>query len=218
MSRKVFTPPPPPHTHTQSQVSGADRQQLTDLESLLLATLQSLLRKVSSTDALSIADTVMTALLMMFQSSLGHSGGVQEDVVLTVGVLVEGELWRVGRGEERRGEGRSNFERLVVIHVVCVCVFVAISGEFAKYMTTFKPFLILALKNFAEHQVQLGGVHSAIRRYFTTPPPPPQVCLAAVGLVGDLCRALTTQIVPYCDEIMQILIENLSVSDLLLHC
>ena len=122
MSRKVFTPPPPPHTHTQSQVSGADRQQLTDLESLLLATLQSLLRKVSSTDALSIADTVMTALLMMFQSSLGHSGGVQEDVVLTVGVLVEGELWRVGRGEERRGEGRSNFERLVVIHVVCVCV------------------------------------------------------------------------------------------------
>ena len=101
MSREVFTSPPPPHTHTQSQVSGADRQQLTDLESLLLATLQSLLRKVSSTDALSIADTVMTALLMMFQSSLGHSGGVQEDVVLTVGVLVEGELWRVGRREGR---------------------------------------------------------------------------------------------------------------------
>ena len=102
--------------------------------------------------------------------------------------------------------------------MLCVCVFVAISGEFAKYMATFKPFLILALKNFAEHQVQLGGVHSAIRSYFTTPPPPPQVCLAAVGLVGDLCRALTNQIVPYCDEIMQILIENLSVSDLLLHC
>ena len=98
--------PAPPHTHTQSQVSGADRQQLTDLESLLLATLQSLLRKVSSTDALSIADTVMTALLMMFQSSLGHSGGVQEDVVLTVGVLVEGELRRAReerKGEERRG-------------------------------------------------------------------------------------------------------------------
>ena len=111
---RTHTPPPPPfpHPHTQSQVSGADRQQLTDLESLLLATLQSLLRKVSSTDALSIADTVMTALLMMFQSSLGHSGGVQEDVVLTVGVLVEGELLRrggrggEGRGE-RRGEGRE---------------------------------------------------------------------------------------------------------------
>lgn len=128
MSRKVFTPPPPPpppHTHTQSQVSGADRQQLTDLESLLLATLQSLLRKVSSTDALSIADTVMTALLMMFQSSLGHSGGVQEDVVLTVGVLVEGELWRVGRGEGR--VGRREKERRGKIKLcdsccVCVCV------------------------------------------------------------------------------------------------
>ena len=56
---------------------------------------------MSSTDALSIADTVMTALLMMFQSSLGHSGGVQEDVVLTVGVLVEGELLRMG---EREGQ------------------------------------------------------------------------------------------------------------------
>ena len=52
----------------------------------------------------------MTALLMMFQSSLGHSGGVQEDVVLTVGVLVEGELRRVReerKGEERRGGMRG---------------------------------------------------------------------------------------------------------------
>ena len=67
---------------------------------------------------------------------------------------------------------------------VCVCVFVAISGEFAKYMATFKPFLILALKNFAEHQVQLGGVHSAIRSYFTTPPPPPSGVPSSSGTGG----------------------------------
>ncbi|KAG9343854.1 hypothetical protein JZ751_013235 [Albula glossodonta] len=36
-----------------------------------------------------------------------------------------------------------------------------------------------------------------------------QVCLAAVGLVCDLCRALMTNILPYCDEIMQLLLENL---------
>ena len=73
---------------------------------------------MSSTDALSIADTVMTALLMMFQSSLGHSGGVQEDVVLTVGVLVEGELLRMGKVV---GGGRKiESGRLVVIYVVCV--------------------------------------------------------------------------------------------------
>ena len=85
-------------------------------------------------------------------------------------------------GGERRREkrwGRRGGEEVLVSELwttgcdsCCVCVFVAISGEFAKYMTTFKPFLILALKNFAEHQVQLGGVHCAIRHYFTTPPSP----------------------------------------------
>lgn len=39
-----------------------------------------------------------------------------------------------------------------------------------------------------------------------------QVCLAAVGLVCDLCRALQSNILPYCDEIMQLLLENLGVS------
>lgn len=38
-----------------------------------------------------------------------------------------------------------------------------------------------------------------------------QVCLAAVGLVCDLCRALMSNILPYCDEIMQLLLENLGV-------
>lgn len=40
-----------------------------------------------------------------------------------------------------------------------------------------------------------------------------QVCLAAVGLVCDLCRALMSNILPYCDEIMQLLLENLGVRD-----
>ncbi len=39
-----------------------------------------------------------------------------------------------------------------------------------------------------------------------------QVCLAAVGLVCDLCRALLANILPHCDEIMQLLLENLGVS------
>ena len=50
---------------------------------------------------------------MMFQSSLGHSGGVQEDVVLTVGVLVEGELRRAR--EERKGERGGGGERSRVL-------------------------------------------------------------------------------------------------------
>ena len=38
-----------------------------------------------------IADVVMESLLMMFQSQSGQTGGVQEDAIMTVGVLVEGE-------------------------------------------------------------------------------------------------------------------------------
>ena len=38
-----------------------------------------------------------------------------------------------------------------------------------------------------------------------------QVCQAAVGLMGDLCRALGVKVLPYCDETMMILLENLGV-------
>ena len=72
-------------------MSGADKQQLADLESLICATLQSLLRKVSPEDARTIAPSVMEALLLMFQTSAaGSSSGVLEDALMTVGVLVEG--------------------------------------------------------------------------------------------------------------------------------
>ena len=33
-----------------------------------------------------------------------------------------------------------------------------------------------------------------------------------MGLVGDLCRSLTDKMLPYCNDIMQILVANLSVS------
>ena len=37
-----------------------------------------------------------------------------------------------------------------------------------------------------------------------------QVCIAAVGVVGDLCRALNAKLLPYGDDIMVQLVENLS--------
>lgn len=41
------------------------------------------------------------------------------------------------------------------------------------------------------------------------------MCLAAVGVVADLCRELKEAIFPYCDEIMMLLLENLSVSEII---
>jgi hypothetical protein len=38
-----------------------------------------------------------------------------------------------------------------------------------------------------------------------------QVCQAAVGVVGDLGRNIGIKILPYCDELMTILLEGLIV-------
>jgi len=59
---------------------------------------------------------------------------------------------------------------------------------FMKYMDAFKPFLLIGLKNVAEYQV----------------------CHAAVGLVGDICRAMGNRLVGgFTDEIMEVLLSNL---------
>lgn len=139
-------------SHIQST---SDRMQFNDLQSLLCATLQNVLRKVQHQDALHISDVVMESLLRMFQSTAG-SGGVQEDALMAVSTLVE-----------------------------------VLGADFQKYMDAFEPFLVIGLKNHAEYQV----------------------CLAAVGLVCDLCRALMSNILPYCDKIMNLLLENLRNQD-----
>uniref|UniRef100_A0A0A9X169 Importin subunit beta n=3 Tax=Lygus hesperus TaxID=30085 RepID=A0A0A9X169_LYGHE len=133
--------------------SHSDRAQFNDLQGLLCATLQSVLRKMTPEDAPQISDPIMNALLQMFSSNSCKSGSVQEDAIMAVATLVE-----------VLGEG------------------------FIKYMPAFKPYLCMGLKNHAAYQV----------------------CCASVGLTGDICRALKHKALPYCDEIMTLLLENLS--------
>lgn len=134
--------------------SHSDRIQYNDLQSLLCATLQSVLRKVTPEDAPRISDPIMTALLQMFNASAGpnRAGGVQEDALMAVSTLAE-----------VLGEG------------------------FIIYMPAFQPYLIMGLRNHAE----------------------PTICHASVGLIGDLCRSLGTKVLPYCDDIMGILLDTL---------
>lgn len=137
--------------------SNTDRHQFYDLQSLLCATLQSVLRKVVPEDAPKISDAIMTALLTMFSSSSGKVGGVQEDALMAVSTLVD-----------------------------------LLGEKFYNYMDAFKPYLYMGLKNHQEYQV----------------------CCAAVGLTGDICRGLKGKILPYCDEIMSLLLENLNNTNL----
>merc|ERR1712178_116467 len=69
--------------------STSDRVQFNDLQSLLCATLQSVLRKVTPEDAPKISDAIMSALLAMLNGSSGKAGGVQEDALLAVSTLIE---------------------------------------------------------------------------------------------------------------------------------
>lgn len=141
----------------ESQITHNDRFQFNDLQSLLCATLQSVLRRVTPDDAPQISDAIMGALLTMFSTSAGKSGNVQEDALMAVSTLAE-----------------------------------LLGDKFLKYMDAFKPYLYMGLKNHQEHQV----------------------CVAAVGLTGDICRVLRNKIAPYCDEIMTLLLENLSLPNL----
>merc|ERR1719171_583871 len=54
-------------------------------------------------------------------------------------------------------------------------------------MGHFGPFLSLGLSNYEEHQV----------------------CAVAIGVVGDICRALEGRLLPYGDEIIHLLLRNL---------
>lgn len=63
----------------------------------------------------------------------------------------------------------------------------ATEGDFIKYMQAFSPILLSALNNHNE----------------------PSLCAMSVGLVSDITRALGAQVQPYCDELMNSLLENL---------
>lgn len=63
----------------------------------------------------------------------------------------------------------------------------AVESDFEKYMAHFRPYLNMGLKNYEEHQV----------------------CAVAVGVVGDISRALLNKMVPYCDEIVSLLLQDL---------
>jgi importin subunit beta-1 len=70
-----------------------DRRQVFDLQSLLCATLQSVLRKVTPEDAPQISDHIMTALLhMLSQNTNSKASSVQEDALLAVSTLIDGNF------------------------------------------------------------------------------------------------------------------------------
>jgi len=76
-------------------------------------------------------------------------------------------------------------------HEECFTAISAISdsleGDFVKYMDAFAPFLVDGLRNFQAYQV----------------------CIVAAGTVGDISRNIEAKIQPFCDNIMNALVDDL---------
>lgn len=62
-----------------------------------------------------------------------------------------------------------------------------VEADFARYMSAVAPLLVAGLQNFSAYQV----------------------CIVAVGTVGDICRNIEGLFQPYCDTIMQVLVQCL---------
>ena len=69
------------------RVSSADQSQFNDVQSLLCASLQSILKRVSHADALQLGDDIFRALASMLQMSTTNC--VQEDALMAMGSLIE---------------------------------------------------------------------------------------------------------------------------------
>ena len=67
----------------------------------------------------------------------------------------------------------------------------AIGKMFVKYLPQFAPYIVTGLANYQEWQV----------------------CLSTVGVLGDICRNVEDQILPYCDDIMNLLVQNVGKED-----
>ncbi|KAJ3414576.1 karyopherin beta [Chytridiales sp. JEL 0842] len=85
----------------------------------------------------------------------------------------------------------NSSSRTSIVHedafIVISALSSAVEGDFIRYMKDFNPHLIRALQNPQDHQL------SAI----------------AVGLIGDICRALNEQVLPFCSDYMNCLLQNL---------
>ncbi|KAF3782494.1 Importin subunit beta-1 [Nymphaea thermarum] len=67
-----------------------------------------------------------------------------------------------------------------------------VGENFIKHMQDLSSFLEMGLRNYDEHEV----------------------CAVTIGVTGDLCRALDDKILPFCDSIMTVLLQNLSCDQL----
>ncbi|PAV79237.1 hypothetical protein WR25_02820 [Diploscapter pachys] len=72
-----------------ASTNSTDKNQLVDLQALLCATLQSVLRRLRTEDAPVVGEPIMKGLLQIMSRATGKGGNVMEEALLAVSTLVE---------------------------------------------------------------------------------------------------------------------------------
>ena len=126
-----------------------DRQNNQELQGLLVASMNYIVKSCDAEEVKVFGDTLMQCLMQVLTQK---SSAASEEVFLCVGMFA-GKL----------------------------------EGDFERYLTHFMPLLVNGLKTSDEYQV----------------------CSAAVGATGDICRAVEGKVAPHCDHIIMCLLEAL---------
>ena len=82
----------------QIHVQDADSlRQFTELQSLLCASLMTVVKNLQKSDLIPLSETIMSILVHIFQSQAAHSTSVLEDALLALSAMIEGWLDRAVR-------------------------------------------------------------------------------------------------------------------------
>ena len=171
-----------------------DRAQFNDLQSLLCATLQSVLRKVDPAHAPAISDTIMQALLQMFQSSTqSRAGGVQEDALMAVSTLVEvlgeGFIKYMDAFKPYLLIGLKNINEYQVCHASVGLVGDICRALGAQMLTCSDEIMEVLMTNLGDN-----AVHRTVK---------PQI----LSVFGDMALAIGPAYVKYLDLVMSTLMQ-----------
>lgn len=85
------------------------------------------------------------------------------------------------------GRGRGSATELEDAFLLVGTLISEMEGDFVRFVESFIPFLYAAIRNHAEYHL----------------------CTVAIGVVGDLARALNQTLLPYCNELMGLLLQAL---------
>jgi importin subunit beta-1 len=166
-------------TFAMQDFDNTDKLKKEQTQGLLCAVFQALYRKLDKATVASSTDTVMSQLLKVLQSKNANCHEECFSAISAISDVMEADF--------------------AVSVFVCVnfirkkdCSFPfgvlnRLFDSLQKYMDALQPFLVQGLRNFQAYQV----------------------CVVAVGTVGDISRNIEARIQPYCDGIMNALVDTL---------